>query len=752
MSTDASRPPVDLRGIPNLPGYSFKVKRESNNRKQFFTKIGGVAVECQDTPAHEKVKFVKSAKVVDVYRQGSLPQTTTREHFQVEGHAQKDHSELPAWDALDRHTLRFYGYFKEAVVEANLENMRVRRIVLLYHLEDESCHIVEQKQDNSGIHQGQLIRRHRFPSPSGGGGYLSPDDLRVGIELPVYGRTFLLTDCDPYTREYYANLDKPQGPALPYEEDAFTMMRNQMTSTQLAKTFDRHYNEVLLGGGNCNHGMQQFLEWDRKICRFFAVVDDLATPQFERRPFLILYFLADDTVQIREQYPLNCGRDNFPVFYKRNRMPKADGVAVKGPLVPALKDDEYVQITDFAVGKFIRLNGVDFFIYDADAFTRQHFQEELNIKLEEKKPVSLPDRTVPRPETPPYTGFGSWEDSLQSVLNLVPTMPKKDFVKLYVNDGKILRFTAIMIKSNSPLDADRLFVVNYNLADDCLSIHEPPQRNLGMVTGKFLEAGIHVNQVTGQLFKPEDLVTGKVISVHNRLFKITGMDDYTQNYFDGKEKRNYDLEAVLEKVRMGLSQQCANVRDVFRKCDADHNGVLTAAEFRKVIAHWGFQLSDDEILIIMRHFDSRKDGQVSYNEFCDALLEEDYHTEMMKLKKPLDQTVDHAYAAKADTKSVERIENEKVRKAVREVGDVIYKHSQVIYRLLKEFGHMTHLHTVSCDQIREALSKVGHEFQHEDILRTILFVMPEGTDPEAINYIEFVKAIVASFHDMSKSR
>jgi len=32
--------------------------------------------------------------------------------------------ELPAWDAFDRHVLRFSGYFKEGVVEANLENFR----------------------------------------------------------------------------------------------------------------------------------------------------------------------------------------------------------------------------------------------------------------------------------------------------------------------------------------------------------------------------------------------------------------------------------------------------------------------------------------------------------------------------------------------------------------------------------------------------------------------------------------------------
>merc|ERR1719387_3297409 len=101
--------------------------------------------------------------------------------------------------------------------------------------------------------------------------------------------------------------------------------QTQMKRTEGAgnpKTAERLYREVALGGGHVNADMQQFLEWDRKVCRFFAVVDDLSLPKFERRPFVILYFLADDTMEIREQYPLNCGRDTFPIFFKRGPMPK----------------------------------------------------------------------------------------------------------------------------------------------------------------------------------------------------------------------------------------------------------------------------------------------------------------------------------------------------------------------------------------------------------------------------------------------
>ena len=48
-------------------------------------------------------------------------------------------------------------------------------------------------------------------------------------------------------------------------------------------------------------------------------------------------------------------------------------------------------------------------------------------------------------ELPPYNGFGSLEDSKQSCLSLIPQPPKKDFIKMLENDGKILRFAAVMV-------------------------------------------------------------------------------------------------------------------------------------------------------------------------------------------------------------------------------------------------------------------------------------------------------------------
>merc|ERR1711907_894264 len=126
-----------------------------------------------------------------------------------------------------------------------------------------------------------------------------------------------------------------------------------------------------------------------------------------------------------------------------------------------------------------------------------------------------------------------------------------------------------------------------------------------------------------------------------------------------------DLQAVLEKLREGMRQQFPLVRDIFRRFDTDHNGVITLQEFRQALQKFGFMLSDEEVLILMRHFDKRQDGQVTYNEFCDALLDEDCTCEMMKVKPPIDPRTDSEYNMRAAQKASERAETDKVRKAVR---------------------------------------------------------------------------------------
>jgi len=739
---------VDLKSLPNLPGFGISMPKERHHKPQTWGFVNGQRMEMQEGLSHDKPKFVTAAKSQDRWRNGSLPQSTTREVFQAT--TPKDYDTLPAWDALDRHVLRFYGFFKEAVVETNLENYRIRKCTILYYLEDDTCQINETRQDNSGLPQGQFIRRHRFPAPEGG--YVRPEDLRIGSDLNIYGKALRLTDCDGFTREYFNSIGLDQPAAMTIEDDPWQETRNDMKVKAAAqeRTYEKLYREVMLGGGHINQNMQQFMECDRKVCRFFAVLDDLNTAQYERRPFTIMLFLADSTVEIREQYPLNCGRDNFPIFFRRGKL-AAGPVKARGPQDQLPKEDELVTVDSLYVGAEVSLLNSKFFIYDADDFTRQYYKDVLGQQLEPAMDVRLPERAVPRPPTPPYTGYGSWDDSMSSVLHLIPKVPKKDFHKLYNNDGKILRFTGKFLKAR-PEDAERRFVFNFALFDDTLSIHEPPQRNLGIVTGKFLEKGVHLNQKTGRLFEPADLIPGNVVKIFNHEFQMLDMDEYTRKYItqDG-EGAKVDLQAVLEKFRESLRQQFPLVRDIFRRFDTDHNGVVTLQEFRQALQKFGFMLTDDEVLILMRHFDARQDGQISYNEFCDAVLDPDCTNEMMQSKPPIDTRPDAAYNERVALKANERAETDRVRKATRDIGDVFYKHVGTMQKIFKEFTHMTHQNYVSCEQIHAALLKIGFAFDVEDVQRCVLFVIPD-CDLDKIDYVHFCQSLVACFHDLCAIR
>lgn len=82
----------------------------------------------------------------------------------------------------------------------------------------------------------------------------------------------------------------------------------------------KEYRERELGGGKLLSA-KQFLDKDRKVLRFYVTSEDLQ--------FIVHYFLADDTIEIREIHHANDGRDSFAVYLRRQRLPES--TAVKQP-------------------------------------------------------------------------------------------------------------------------------------------------------------------------------------------------------------------------------------------------------------------------------------------------------------------------------------------------------------------------------------------------------------------------------------
>lgn len=95
--------------------------------------------------------------------------------------------------------LKFDAYFQEDVPLSTEEHYRIRQVGIYYYLEDDTISVTEPVVKNSGIRQGKLIRRHRVPKNDHGDHY-HWKDLNRGINITMYGRTYRIVDCDPFTQ------------------------------------------------------------------------------------------------------------------------------------------------------------------------------------------------------------------------------------------------------------------------------------------------------------------------------------------------------------------------------------------------------------------------------------------------------------------------------------------------------------------------------------------------------------------------
>jgi intein/homing endonuclease len=98
-----------------------------------------------------------------------------------------------------------------------------------------------------------------------------------------------------YTREYFNGIGIEQGSKLDVPVDCFHNT-SRIKENPVKDNSMKDYLEHRLGGGRVAP-QKQFLENDRKVLKFNAKYDSLK--------YIIHYFLADDTVEVREMHSNN---------------------------------------------------------------------------------------------------------------------------------------------------------------------------------------------------------------------------------------------------------------------------------------------------------------------------------------------------------------------------------------------------------------------------------------------------------------
>ncbi|GMH37263.1 hypothetical protein BSKO_05136 [Bryopsis sp. KO-2023] len=540
--------------IPGLPGTSvYRAEDFSRRKTQIFKYCNGLPLVAEMASGLET-----GSTAAATYQQRPSSARPTLQST-PQSAPERPKTSGPSWLEFDRQVLRFYAYFKERVDQNGLELWRVRKCVILFYLEDSTIQVNEPKEDNSGLNQGVFLKRHRV---QGSDSIRSWKEVTVGESISLYGREFFVTGCDDFTRDFLhrhgiapsPNKGAPPGPYETAQEDTKKKWQPQSRPATASESPG-----------------DKFLRLDRKVLRFQCCWDNSKNPFGDKLPFVMHYYLVDDTVEIRETQQSVVGRDPFPVFLKRMKLKKGSyGVGGRPPSAGTLSSrnpSDFYHWSEFRLGGTIKVFGRSMALMDCDEFTRQWYRQHLGLEDEQLEPCMIDmDDSVKRPPTaiPPHSsGIGSEEDSLQTVFNLVPKRPPQHNA---AGDGFILRFIGKFregfgFKLPQPRDKDRRFVISYFEKDQTLSIFEVPVPNSGITGGKFLER-IRVPQTSStpsggsRYVCPQDMFIGARLQVFSRVFELLTADESTLKHMEANPTRYAaaDFTGIVRKVHKSLRQ------------------------------------------------------------------------------------------------------------------------------------------------------------------------------------------------------
>uniref|UniRef100_A0A8C3LH16 EF-hand domain-containing family member C2 n=1 Tax=Chrysolophus pictus TaxID=9089 RepID=A0A8C3LH16_CHRPC len=548
----------------------------------------------------------------------------------------------PAWIAFDKQVLSFDAYFEEEVPDKNQELYRIRHCKIYFYLEDDTIQVVEPQVKNSGIIQGTIVRRHRIPLPSPNEDqFYTIDHFNINTEVIFYARRYRIIDCDQFTKNFLRKMGFKLNPPGNCPDDPYTKERQKILDSMNPL---RPYERI--------DTLKQFLEHDGHVLRFYCVWDDPESLFHDTRELVLHYYLSDDTIDIKEVIPVNSGRDVVPLFLRRDKLPKCAPTGlyqpgtitsrtvlnVFGNLVgnrgryildnrkTGAVHQEFYRDSDLKIGAVINVWGRQIMLCDCDEFTKDYYRTKYGIEDFTPVPYKAPPPPKAEKPVPPYTGFGSEEDSLCSCMSLLPKPPQKDFKKFMEKDrcgleSNTLRFLAKLV-TDSPIDKDRKFIICYFLSDDTISVFEHMQRNTGIIGGKFLERS-RIKKPGQELFKSEpseyfkaqDLFIGARVCFHGHNFLLMDADEYTINYMEkhANEFAVADTGFIFKKLKDIAEPRSREIRQVFAAADPQHTKVIEYDPFRNLIVSiTDGAFSEHEIMTLGRHYREKEEYEMDH--------------------------------------------------------------------------------------------------------------------------------------------
>jgi hypothetical protein len=251
----------------------------------------------------------------------------------------------------------------------------VQDYTISYFLVDDTIEIMHANKgsDSTGGFP-KLLKRSRVPKPitpeflasTGGEGAEMPMeffhwmDFFIGAQIPIFGKILRIRDADSYTRSFFQQEGMPLARAIPEEAHQFpTATRPIPPHNGFGSEEDslQTCNGSLIPKVIKKDGLKA-KEKSGQVLRFRAKLISTRREDASRE-FLVLFFLVDDTIMVRETPNRNSGFVGGK-FLSRNQTRKPDG--------------SYYQATDLHIGATLTLFNHVFVLSDADEYTLRYME------------------------------------------------------------------------------------------------------------------------------------------------------------------------------------------------------------------------------------------------------------------------------------------------------------------------------------------------------------------------------------------
>ncbi|XP_063979498.1 EF-hand domain-containing protein 1-like [Diachasmimorpha longicaudata] len=189
--------------------------------------------------------------------------------------------------------------------------------------------------------------------------YYCPMDLKVGETIFIFGRKFLLLDCDSFTRRYYKNM-------LGIEQPPRIFPTTSSSSRCLASPHPTSCTS-LSKKSKKEDVIRQIFNHPKKLRYLMTMV--AVRPEDEGREFILEYSLSHGTIKINELSRKNSGR-RAGCFLASRHIPKSHSKLENC--------DEEVPIytpRDLYIGAIIDIFSHRFLITGADLFVMKYIEE-----------------------------------------------------------------------------------------------------------------------------------------------------------------------------------------------------------------------------------------------------------------------------------------------------------------------------------------------------------------------------------------